>query len=199
MQSSALKIAAGAAVLMPIPGRGFWYESGSSSTANPYIVVKPTSGGTEIRLKPGQSVQTGGDQSFWTITAEDQAAVITGQVIIGDGGFNDDNTANSIITNAAAMPVQKQALSTITDFAVVTIGTGAAQALVADPTQRVLRIRNGHASAILYLGGAGLTIAKAAIVLYPGDIWTEEEGAGASWFAISDTAGCNVQIQGLKL
>lgn len=199
MQSNRLNITAGNTVTLPVTGNGFWYESGSSSTTNPYIIVKPSTGGAEIRLKPGQSVTRLQNQAFWLVTAEDPTAVITGYAIIGDGGFNDDNTANSVIANATAMPVQKQALSTLTAFAPVSINTGAAQALVSDPTQRMLRFRNGHATAKLYLGGLGVTIANAVIVLGPGDMWIEDEAAGAAWYAISDTAATPVQIQGVKL
>ncbi|MES2163353.1 MAG: hypothetical protein V4476_19540 [Pseudomonadota bacterium] len=205
MQSNKFTIPAGGSVSLPVTGRGFWFESGTSTTANTYIIVKPTTGGTEIRLRPGQNVNAIGDQAFWTITAEDQAAVINGYCIIGNGDFQDNNTSNlvtinaSAIPNAFALPVQKQALSTITNFAPVTINTGAAQALVSDATQRVMRFRNGHATATLYLGGPGVTAANAAVVLAPGDLFIEEEAAGAAWFATSDTNGANVQLQGLKL
>ena len=205
MQSNKINIPASGAVTMPCTGTGFWFESGTSTTANQYIIVKPDTG-AEFRLKPGQNCKDPKTQvSTWYIKAEDPTAVIAGNVIIGNGDFNDDNTANLVtitataVTNAAALPVQKQALSTLTDMAPVTIGTGTAQALVSDPTQRILRIRNASTSAILYIGGADLTITNAVIALNPGDMWIEEEAAGAAWYAISDTAGTIVKIQGLKL
>ena len=99
--------------------------------------------------------------------------------------------------NAAAVPVQMQALSVLVNIAPVVVGV-AAVALVADATLKRLRIRNSHASAVVGLGAVGVTLANAAIQLQPGDIWTEDDAAGAEWYAISNTAGTNVQLQGVK-
>ena len=99
--------------------------------------------------------------------------------------------------NADAVPVQQQALSTIDDKAPVTVGTSAT-ALVSDATLKRLRIRNSHATAVIAIGGAGVTLANGAVQLQPGDVFLEEDAAGADWYAISDTAGTVVQVQGLK-
>lgn len=88
-------------------------------------------------------------------------------------------------------------LKTITDFLPVDVGTVAA-VLVGDPAQKRLRVRNGHGSAVVALGGAGVTLANAAVRLLPGDVWIEEDAPGATWYAVSDTANSTVQIQGLK-
>ena len=88
-------------------------------------------------------------------------------------------------------------LKTISDLPVVIVGTARA-GLVGDPTQKRLRIRNGHASAIVAIGGAGVTLANAAVRLLPGDLWIEDDAPGATWYAVSDTADTNVQIQGMK-
>lgn len=87
--------------------------------------------------------------------------------------------------------------TTIENKAPVTIGTVAA-ALVSDATLKRLRIRNSHATAVVAIGGAGVTLANGAVQLQPGDVWLEEDAPGAAWFAISDTAGTILQIQGLK-
>lgn len=206
MQSINFTVPAGGSVLIPCPGNGIWFESGTSSTSDTYIVVRPDKGGAECVLKPGQNFQDRSNPATqWTITCHDPAASISGRLIIGNGDFSDDNTQNLVtiaasnVPNSAALPVQKQALSTITQFAPVTINTGAAQALVSDPTQRMLRIRNTHTTANLYLGGATVTTANAAIVIPAGGMWIEDEGAGGAWYATSDTNGCAVAIQGLKL
>lgn len=88
-------------------------------------------------------------------------------------------------------------LLTITDFVPVAAGTIAA-VLVGDPSQKRLRIRNAHGSAVVCLGGAGVTLANAAVRLQPGDVWVEDDAPGATWYAISDTDNATVQIQGLK-
>jgi hypothetical protein len=100
MQSNSLNIQAGATVNMPCQGNGFWFESGTSSTSNLYIIVKPDSG-AEFRLKPGQHVQDRDNTTgSWRIRAEDPTAVITGSVIIGSGDFADNNTLNKVTLDA---------------------------------------------------------------------------------------------------
>jgi hypothetical protein len=101
-------------------------------------------------------------------------------------------------TNAGAIPVKSQALTTIVDHDPAVIGTGAAQLLISDATFRRLRVRNAHATAVVALGGSAVTLANAAIVLQPGDIWAEDDAAGAAWYAVSDTAGADVRVVGIK-
>jgi hypothetical protein len=101
-------------------------------------------------------------------------------------------------TDANAVPVRDQALGTIVDHAPAVINTGLAQLLVNDPTFRRLRIRNASATAVIALGGSAVTLANAAIVLQPGDVWLEDDVAGAPWYAISDTNGADVRVMGLK-
>jgi hypothetical protein len=95
------------------------------------------------------------------------------------------------------LPVKTKALATLVHQAAVAVGV-AATALISDATLRKLVIRNDHATAKIALGGAGVTLANGAIVLLPGDIWREEDAAGAAWYAVSETAGTNVQVMGLK-
>jgi|GEM_PF-5031834 len=213
MQSNAFNIQAGGSATLPCSGTMVAYESGQSTTGNNYIIIRGD-GQSEMRLKPGQSFTGTTASGTWYIHADDSTAAIVGRVIIGDGEFHDSainatiagavqvtNTVTTTVgnTNAQAIPTQMQALATITDEAAVTITTAnTIQPLISDPTQRILRIRNGNATGNLYIGSSTLTIANAAIVLAPGDLWIEQEAAGAAWYAISDTAGMIVQIQGLK-
>lgn len=204
MQSYAFSLAATTGRSIPVEGDFIAYESGSAGAGDTHITVKPDVG-DEVILKPGQGIRLSQKATNWFIKVTDQASTVSGTLIIGEGDFWDSNTANLVtftasqVPNSQALPVKKQALATITNFTPVTINTGAAQALVSDATQQILRIRNGHATATLYIGATGVTTVNAAIVLAPGDLWIEEEAAGAAWYATSDTAGCNVQIQGLKL
>lgn len=101
-------------------------------------------------------------------------------------------------TNANAIPTRRQALATFVHVNAVAINTGAAQALVSDATLRRVCIRNASASASVAIGGAGVTLANAAIVLGPGDVWTDDESAGAAWFATSDQNGADVRVMGAK-
>lgn len=99
--------------------------------------------------------------------------------------------------NAAAIPVQKQQLATLSHPAAVSVGV-AAVVVSNDATLKRLRIRNNHPSARVCLGGATVTVANAAIVLEPGDVWDESDAAGAAWYAVSDTAATDVRVMGVK-
>ncbi len=99
MQSQDLKVGAGNSTLVQVPGTGIWFESGASTTADAYIVVKPDTG-AEITLKPGQHFQDPTHISReWRITGHDPAAVITGRLIIGNGDFGDSNISNTVSIN----------------------------------------------------------------------------------------------------
>lgn len=100
-------------------------------------------------------------------------------------------------TDAQAVPVRNQALFAITNLPVVVAGL-AAVLLSSDADLRRLVVRNGSATALVAVGGAGVTLANAVIQLAPGDVWVEDNAPGAAWYAISDTAATNVQLQGLK-
>jgi hypothetical protein len=41
-------------------------------------------------------------------------------------------------------------------------------------------------------------MAKAAIIIGPGEMWIEDDAAGANWYAISDTAGADLRMLGVK-
>jgi hypothetical protein len=179
------------------------------SSGNQAIKVRAGLSGNEIILMPGQGYRLDEDEKTpgaWRVANANNQEAITGMLMIGNGEFQDSNIAGAFtlsaanIPNAAALPVQKQALNTITQFATVNIGL-AASLLVSDATQRCLRIRNTHATAYLYLGtlSGGLGASNAGICIPPGGMWIEEEAAGAAWYAISDTAGTIVAIQGLKV
>lgn len=72
------------------------------------------------------------------------------------------------------------------------------QALVNDPTLKRLRVRNASDSQVIVIGGAGVTMENGAVVLWPGEVWNEDDAPGASWFIVSDAAGAKAQIQGVK-
>lgn len=111
-------------------------------------------------------------------------------------------------TNAEAIPVlqktgdvftvQAAQMGSIVDHGPAVINTGAAQLLVSDSTLKGLRIKNASASARVALGGAAVTMANASIILEPGDMWLEDDTAGAAWYAVSDTAGADVRVMGIK-
>lgn len=94
--------------------------------------------------------------------------------------------------------VRQQPLATLVDHVAATINAGAAQLLVSDPTFKRLRVRNASAAAIIAIGGTSVSIANAAILLQPGDMWCEDDAAGAAWYAVSDVGGADVRVMGVK-
>ncbi|MFA9273410.1 MAG: hypothetical protein ACEQSE_00930 [Candidatus Aquirickettsiella gammari] len=210
MHSSKITIKTGESVSLPADGSLVVFESGTSSTANNYIIVKGESG-SEIRLKQGQGMRAERSRT-WQFRCEDTAATITANIIIGDGDFNDSavnaTIAGAVIvtsgtvqtaagsetkinnTDAQAVPVRNQKLATITQG---TAAVGMVQvAINADTDLKTITVRNNHATAQIAIGLTGVTLTTAAIVLQPNDVWETERMAGASWFAISDIAGGSI-------
>lgn len=100
-------------------------------------------------------------------------------------------------TPGAVFKVENKGSLVLVDLAPVGAGLGATL-LVNDPTLKRVRFKNGHATGIICIGGPGVTLAGAAIRLEPGDVWEETEAAGAAWYGISDLAGANVNMLGVK-
>lgn len=199
MQSYPINLtAATPATSINIQGDNFVYESCSSLIDEQRIIVKPEVG-NEIVLRPGQQFRLTQQSGCWFVRSYDGTSAIAGIVIIGSGEFYDSNTKNTFKfdSTSGAVPVQNEKLTTFVHQAAVSVGV-AATALVSDATLKRLYIRNGHATAVVYIGGAGVTTANGAIKLGPGDTWIEEDAAGAAWYAISDTAATNVLVQGMK-
>jgi hypothetical protein len=99
--------------------------------------------------------------------------------------------------DATPLPVLKQQQSTIVNYAPIAAGLAAA-ALVSDAALRRFTVRNNNAAAKIAIGGAGVTMANAAVILNPGDVWVEDDAPGAAWFVVSDTAGQFANVLGLK-
>lgn len=155
------------------------------------------------------------DEDSTTIGNDDGQAIPVrlpaGQRLAVDiaGGTVNLTATNVAINNAdaAAIPIRQRAAdvfavaeklcTNVVDFDPASIGT-ARLLLVSDNTLKRLRVRNGHATARVALGGAALTMANAVVVIEPGDVWVEDAAPGAAWYAISDTAATPVNVQGLK-
>jgi len=124
---------------------------------------------------------------------------VAGSVLVTNGADNRlpvDIAGSNIQMTASNVGINNN-LTTLTHFGVGTVGVAAAS-VVNDATQKRLRFRNTHATASIALGGPGVTLANAAVVLNPGDVWTEDDAPGANWYAISDTAGATLAMMGVK-
>ncbi|RQT41938.1 hypothetical protein [Burkholderia cepacia] len=66
--------------------------------------------------------------------------------------------------------------------------------IVAAGARRAVRVRNAG-TALLYVGGSGVTPTNAVIVLNPGDVWAETDVPSAALYATSDAGStANVQV-----
>jgi hypothetical protein len=99
MQVLPLNLFAGNAyhTVLQVDGSAIYFESGTSSTTNTYVLVK-TEDGSEFRLKPGQSIRLKKRSAKWYFSSEDGVSAINGKLIIGDGEFND--SANTVALDA---------------------------------------------------------------------------------------------------
>lgn len=98
--------------------------------------------------------------------------------------------------DAEAIPVRAQALMTIVDGAPVAVAL-VVTSVCNDPTLRKARFRNSSLDANIAIGGAAVTM-ESPIILGPGEVYFEDDAAGAHLYAIADAAGATLQIQGLK-
>jgi hypothetical protein len=99
--------------------------------------------------------------------------------------------------DASAVPVRRMPLKTLQNLAPVVVGLEAV-AVVADPALQGVRFRNADATARIALGGAGVSLNSAVLVLEPGDVWAEEEAGAAAWYAVADKAGATLAVMGVK-
>lgn len=105
-----------------------------------------------------------------------------------DGGMD----VVSVVGQVLSVPVKSKK---ITDLPAVAVQGGAASLVLEENLSRVeVRFKNAGAS-VVYLGGAGLTAANAAVSVEPGKMWVEEAGAAARWYALSGGMENIVRIQ----
>lgn len=147
----------------------------------------------DLGFADGSLVNVSGEVSI-TNTAGSRVPVDIG------GGNVSVNAANVGINNtdANAVPVRAAAMTVLSTLAAKVINTGAAQVVSNDATLKSLCLRNTSTGAVIALGAADVTLANAAITLQPGEMWIEDQAAGAAWYATSDTNGATLTGMGKK-
>ncbi len=101
-------------------------------------------------------------------------------------------------TDSTAIPVQAQPVATTpSDVAAVAVTVGGVTLLAASAGRKAFRVRNAGNGQLAITAASGTTFANAAVVLQPGDMWTENEAPAAAWYAISD-AGTTANLQVLS-
>lgn len=139
----------------------------------------------------------------------DTAGPVALEVFItgGDVDVQISTGLNVAVGNTAANPVPVDVLGvalTANNFVWKSDGTladataapsaVAAQFAAASAARRSLRVKNTGAVAVA-IGSAGVAYSTAAIVLMPGELWMENEGAGCAWYAVTETAAGAIAVQ----
>lgn len=140
------------------------------------------------------------------------------KVIISDGVVDisqlDGANVNATIANAFPLPVSNDrgapgnpvyvnsaiaglpAAVAIVDDAAIAVAAALTPCVAANANRIRVIFTNQDAANAVAIGGAGLTWAKRAIVLQPGDTWVEERGANLAWSAICNAGlTANVGVQ----
>lgn len=85
--------------------------------------------------------------------------------------------------------------TSITNGAAVAVSNVAATAILAAGSRKKATFHNPAANTgAMNLGGALVTAANAAIVLQPGDTWSESEAAPAAWYAVAAVNGESLRV-----
>lgn len=89
----------GASFPVASPGRFLYYLSGSAGGADSTIAVRAGNTGQSVLLKPGQSVRLADSDKTvdtWFISNYAKAQPILGQLLVGDGFFDDNRISGSV-------------------------------------------------------------------------------------------------------
>lgn len=144
----------------------------------------------------------------------------TAEVIVSDGEVEVDSTDGASVLatiantplpvvndrGAPANPVHVVGLTAndapatgLDEPAAVAVNAALTVLVGASPTRRSVRFHNQGANPVA-IGGPGLSWAKRAVVLQPGDTWVEDRGANLALYAICDAAqATTVGVQGVNL
>lgn len=102
MQNLPLKLSAtNQATVLQVAGNGFWYESAAGSPEL-RIIITPEYG-SDLVLRPGQSVRLSKNIGTWTVRSYDNSATINGNIIIGSGEFSDNNTTVANVSGSVSV------------------------------------------------------------------------------------------------
>lgn len=131
-----------------------------------------------------------------------QLGTVDGAAVTIPGGVRVNSTADDPVyialdrdINIGTVKVEND-LVTIIDAAPVAVGL-VATSISNDPTLKKIRMRNMSDDALIAIGGANVALGS-PIILQPGEVYFEDDAAGAHLYAIADGDGATLVIQGLK-
>lgn len=131
-----------------------------------------------------------------------QLGTVDGAAVTIPGGVRVNSTAADPVfialdrdINIGTVKVEND-LITVVDMPAIAIGT-VATSISNDPSLKKIRMRNMSDEALIAIGGAGVALGS-PIILMPGEMYFEDDAAGAHLYAIADSEGATLVIQGLK-
>jgi hypothetical protein len=219
MQTYDERIAPGSALKITITGSIFYIKSSSAGEVLTVEFVNGSAQGAKVQgvgkgfkaspasrfdgVRITASVET--QVEFIISDGEIEFAFNTDEIIIG----NDDSKALPVRVppgeslqvrfdndiNIGVVQVENN-LVVIVDAVAVPVGT-VATSVSNDPTLKKIRMRNMSEDATIAIGGAGVALGS-PILLAPGEMYFEDDAAGAHLYAIADGVGALLVIQGLK-
>jgi hypothetical protein len=180
------------------------FTAGANATS---VQAIATNGDIDIQvLEVGSTIaNTAGNPVPVSLVAEPGAPVpvtIDGTVTVTGVELTATNVGISN-TPADPVPVQtaiNETVATVAPVVVAANATGTAL-LAADATRRGVRFYapQTNAGPVAILPDNAHGFANAAIVLYPGDFWNENEASGAAWYASTPAGtGATVNMQTVK-
>ncbi len=121
-------------------------------------------------------------------------------ILDGDGGY--DHLVVDIASQLTAIAVNIAGAADVTvgqgtmvlDLAPATALTAATLLFSASTASESLRVRNDTTINIT-LGGPAVTPANGVVVLAPGEVWLEDNGARAEWYGVATAAAAGVKLQ----
>lgn len=99
MQDYDIKLAPGEVRLINVQADYIYYRAGSAGGADSAIEFAPRSGGQSVFLYPGQSYRVPVDArmgSEWALRNRKGEATIVGQILMGEGSFQDNRISGSV-------------------------------------------------------------------------------------------------------
>ena len=147
-----------------------------------------TDGDIDLQITSTQVVV--GNANSAPVPVKLMASADTDRIPVDVGGATINVTATNVgILQAAAItenaPVAAPAFTGGSPNQVALLAVSAGRRRVA--------FRNAG-TGLAYIGGAGVTPTNAVIVLNPGDVWNDNDGAPAAWYGTSDT-GTTINVQ----
>lgn len=131
-----------------------------------------------------------------------QLGTVDGAAVTIPGGVRVNSTPDDPVfialdrdINIGVVKVEND-LVEIVDAAAIPIGL-VATSISNDPTLKKIRMRNMSDDALIAIGGANVGLGS-PIILVPGEMYFEDDAAGAHLYAIADSEGAMLVIQGLK-